>query len=397
MISNDWTPIRLFEPLNLETFIHEYWEHQPFLLQREFGPYFDSLLNLGDVDNILDTGQLCVNELRLARNNHILNLTEYERKDTAEIDVLAVIEHYRNGASLVFKSLNKRHPPLAKLCIRLAHMFNARVWANVYVTPAASQALEAHFDTHDVFILQIHGQKTWQIYDAAISLPMPQQLVGVQRNELPKKLFTCQLKSGDLLYLPRGYIHEASTETKPSTHITIALQTVTWAELLSNFVNLVASQEPALRRSIPHTEPNETAELEKTCYQLLQGLRQFKPAFFEAYMKCIESQIQELPSATPGSLSLENQLDTINDETVVIRRDDARYFSNIRDNMFIIKHGNREIKLPVVLAPILDFLLSGNEICLAELSQFMDKEARDNLIQVLLRERILAISGTRSE
>ena len=57
----------------------------------------------------------------------------------------------------------------------------------------------------------------------------------MRRDELESgPVLECTLEPGDLLYMPRGFIHEASTkEDQHSLHITLsAAQKNTWGDLL---------------------------------------------------------------------------------------------------------------------------------------------------------------------
>jgi hypothetical protein len=49
------------------------------------------------------------------------------------------------------------------------------VQVNAYLTPPASRGLGVHHDTHDVFVLQVHGRKLWQVWDAAVPFPLGHQ------------------------------------------------------------------------------------------------------------------------------------------------------------------------------------------------------------------------------
>lgn len=402
MDHGSWTPTRLLSPLGCEAFISEYWERAPFFLQRDARGYFESLLTRGDVDDILATGRLSVDELRLVRKDDVIGWSDYGRNGTASnggaggVDVRAVADQYRNGASLVLKSLNKRQPALARLCARLSATFHARVWANVYVTPGSSQALERHYDTHDVFVLQIHGQKTWHVYDLEVSWPTADQEV-VPPSQESSELLTCRLNAGDVLYIPRGYVHEASTEAEPSTHITIAVETTTWAELLGEFIQMVAKQEPSLRRSVPLANTGDVADVKATWRELLDKLPRFEPTLLEACRKSIELKAKALAELTPGPLSLEDSLSEVGDETVVSRRDGICYSLTAEEDKLVIRHDERQIKLPVVLTPIVDCLLSGDDVRLAELSALMDAGSRDHLVRTLLRERVLTVVAENAD
>lgn len=43
---------------------------------------------------------------------------------------------------------------------------------NLYYSPRSSQALPKHFDLHDVFVLQIYGQKQWTLFDSNVETPL---------------------------------------------------------------------------------------------------------------------------------------------------------------------------------------------------------------------------------
>lgn len=56
---------------------------------------------------------------------------------------------------------------------------------------------------------------------------------------------------GALLYLPRGFIHEAVTDEAMSLHFTASLNTVRWAAFLKELVQVIAEDVIDLRTSIP--------------------------------------------------------------------------------------------------------------------------------------------------
>ena len=79
-----------------------------------------------------------------------------------------------------------------------------------------------------------------------------------QKHELEDPIFTTELNPGDLLYLPRGYIHEAmSVKETHSLHLTISTQYKnTWGDLMNELTAsaLQKSSEDNLdwRKSLPN-------------------------------------------------------------------------------------------------------------------------------------------------
>ncbi|KAJ1449256.1 hypothetical protein M885DRAFT_573030 [Pelagophyceae sp. CCMP2097] len=112
--------------------------------------------------------------------------------------------------------------------------FAAACSVNVYCTPAGAQALDAHHDDHDVFVVQLAGRKQWRLYAAGGAL-LPR--LGDARltpgdAALRGAHATVSLEPGDVLYVPRGTVHAATANgAAHSIHATIGLDLVpmiTW-------------------------------------------------------------------------------------------------------------------------------------------------------------------------
>ena len=108
---------------------------------------------------------------------------------------------------------------------RLECLFGSLVGANVYITPHDSQGLPAHHDDIEAFVVQLEGTKRWLLYaPTSINLPDSYELASVPLLGPPTHDIT--LTPGDILYFPRGVVHQArtplSTATDYSTHITIS-------------------------------------------------------------------------------------------------------------------------------------------------------------------------------
>ena len=134
------------------------------------------------------------------------------------------------------------------------------MFCNVYCTPPGAQTVPCHTDDRDVFVLQVHGAKQWTVYaEPPVVLPYKEEEVGkkVRGGEsaapasgatsktkgnindeqsppdtpayMKSKCFEGVIECGDVLYLPRGFAHEAKALAgSPSVHLTIAVQTSDW-------------------------------------------------------------------------------------------------------------------------------------------------------------------------
>ena len=98
-------------------------------------------------------------------------------------------------------------------------------------------ALAAHYDDVDVFVLQVKGKKTWSLFSSRNEQEvLPLFSSGDFDEEELGKPCEVDLGPGDLLYLPRGAIHRARTDKAGSSlHLTISANHLnTWANLLED-------------------------------------------------------------------------------------------------------------------------------------------------------------------
>ena len=223
---------------------------------------FDGLISIAQVDRIVTNIDLREGQLDLAdasRTAHTLQLCRFRRL-------------YRSRRGGGFSS-RRRHHHLAAgapdrafaraLLPRAGIVFSAHVQTNLYLTPPNAQGFKTHYDNHDVFVLQMEGEKSWRLYEKPIDTPFRGEAFhcGVHKAAQLQQEFV--LKAGDCAYVPRGLMHDALTSgDAPSLHITVGLITRTWADLMLEAVSEVALRTPELRRSLPpgfaHSEFDRT-------------------------------------------------------------------------------------------------------------------------------------------
>ncbi|MEU3470079.1 cupin domain-containing protein [Streptomyces sp. NPDC006687] len=166
-------------------------------------------------------------------------------------DVRRTAGELAEGASLVMQGLQEYSEPLARFTRRLAHDTSRPVHVNAYVTPPKSQGFAAHFDPRDSFVVQVEGSKVWTLREPVLPAPLaheswdrlrerPEWTTERLKAMEPWKVLT--LEPGDVLWLPRGWVHSARSEGVSSLHLTLSLTAWTehWAvgELLSRIVEV---------------------------------------------------------------------------------------------------------------------------------------------------------------
>lgn len=247
----------LISPVKTDTFFKEFWEQKPLLIQRDdpaLATYYQSLFRLTDLKSLCSRGMYygrdvnvcrCVNGKKKVLNKdgkaHFLQL----RKDFDQ-----------KRATIQFHQPQRFKDELWRIQEKLECYFGSLVGSNVYITPAGSQGLPPHYDDVEVFILQLEGEKHWRLYHPTVPLAREYSVEAEDRIGRPTHEFT--LKPGDLLYFPRGTIHQADTPPglAHSTHVTISTyQNNSWGDFLldtiSGLVFDAAKEDVALRAGIP--------------------------------------------------------------------------------------------------------------------------------------------------
>ena len=240
----------LINPINPETFFNEYWEKQPLLIRRAQQEYFAPLLSLDDVDRAITTLNLTYPNITIKNAEKEVRVADYTATSGA-LDVAAVYQLFNEGSTIVLAFLDSVLPPLAWLCRGLEGELNFPLQANVYLTPARGQGAKHHYDTHDVFVLQMVGSKRWTMYGTPVELPLGSQDFDPQIHDRGAPSMEFELEPGDLAYIPRGIMHDARSSEQLSLHITVGVLCYRWADLLLEFVAESTLRDPALRRGLP--------------------------------------------------------------------------------------------------------------------------------------------------
>jgi len=147
-----------------------------------------------------------------------------------------VIDGYRDGATVVLQGLHLTDPHLARFANNVALELDQPVQLNAYLSPAAAQGLDLHFDYHDVFVVQLEGTKRWRVWAPNDRTRQP---IGGKHaiprptfDEVGDPLLDLVLEPGDVLYLPRGHPHVAETTDRASAHLTVGLLAITWHRVI---------------------------------------------------------------------------------------------------------------------------------------------------------------------
>jgi ribosomal protein L16 Arg81 hydroxylase len=175
-----------------------------------------------------------------------------------------------SGATLVLNGMEARSAIARRLSREISEFAGFLTLSNAYVSFGGSGSFGAHWDTHDVVVLQQVGRKRWRVYPPTFPLPLPAQTSresGQVAESKPR--LDIVLEAGDLLYLPRGWWHEVTPLAEPSVHLSVGVYVPSVFDALEWLCRRVLPHELAARRG---AIDDTTATRDLTA--LLDSLRQ---------------------------------------------------------------------------------------------------------------------------
>jgi lysine-specific demethylase/histidyl-hydroxylase NO66 len=255
-------PLLRLTGLSIGEFAATSWGACPFVRRAmPSGGGFSDLLSLAAVDELLSERGLRTPFVRMTRDGNVLAPHRFTRGGGAGADIAdqvaddKVLAEFAAGATLVLQGLHRTWPPLAEFAVALCAQLGHPVQINAYVTPPQNQGFAPHYDVHDVFVLQFAGRKRWRVHEPVIVAPLRDQpwdarkaAVAARAAEPP--LMETLLESGDSMYLPRGYIHAATSLGEISGHLTVGVHPLT-RHTLATDVFAALADDVELRRSLP--------------------------------------------------------------------------------------------------------------------------------------------------
>jgi hypothetical protein len=307
------TPVALARLCSAPDFAGQVWARRAWLSRAADLPgRVDDLFSLAAVDELLSRRALRTPFLRLAKDGRIVAPARYTGSGGVGAGVAdqvrddAVLELFADGTTAVLQGVHRLWPPVGALAADLAAELGHPVQVNSYVTPPQSQGFSPHYDTHDVFVLQVAGRKRWRVHAPVREAPLPGEDWAQVADEVRSRaseapLVDDVLHPGDCLYLPRGFLHSAVALGETSAHLTFGVHPLTAHDV----VRALVDQLPAdgWRESLPAgfdpAGPDGAAVVEQVRDRLAAALASLDPAGVAATLQDRRSSQQRPEPLAP--------------------------------------------------------------------------------------------------
>ena len=383
-------------------FAEQYWGRRPLLTRAAQLPArFDDLLGESAVDELLSRRGLRTPFLRVAKDGDIVAPARYTRGGGAGAgagDQVAddmVLQQLDCGATLVLQALHRTWPPLVTFGSQLSGELGHPVQINAYVTPPQNRGFAAHYDVHDVFVLQVAGRKQWRVYSPVLAEPLRDQPWDQRRSAVAQRahetpLIDEVLAPGDALYLPRGYLHSAVAIGELSIHLTVGVHPLTRYQLVRHLLDAAAS-DPALRMSLPMgVDLGDPAVLEPHLRDTVSALRSYLDTIsVEPVAERITSDLIRQTRAAPiAPLEQLAAAESVDAATLLRLRPGLRC-TLVRDDAGLrLRMLDKAVPLPLGAEAALKTVLVGRAFAPGELPG-LDPVEQLALVRTLLREAVV--------
>ncbi len=388
-----------------DAFARDVWGRAPLLSRAESLPAsFTDLLDAAGVDELVSTRGLRTPFLRVAKAGSTLASREFTAAGgvgagvTDQVSDDRLVALFVDGASMVLQALHRTWPPVVSFAADLAAELGHPVQVNAYVTPPQSQGFSDHYDVHDVFVLQVEGEKRWMVRQPVHPAPLRDQpwtdhAPDVARAAQEEPLLDVVLRPGDCLYLPRGFLHAATALGGVSTHLTVGVHTWTRHALAEELVQVLLAElarDADVRASLPLGA--DVGSVESIGEDLDVVLGKLGAVLDELDAGALATRLRQRSrtarrAAPVGPLAQARAAAAVNDESRVVLR--GHLYASLHRSAVGLTLESRagRLELDAADGPSVDVLLRGAPVRVADLTG--DPGAAECLVRRLLAAAVV--------
>ncbi|MGA8114433.1 MAG: cupin domain-containing protein [Actinocatenispora sp.] len=225
----------------------------------------EAVLSLADVDALFDHGSLQQQMVSVVADGQRVPHGRYtwagrpiQPGFSTVVRGGAISRLLRDKSTVVLESLHRTWRPLGDLCRRLSYETGLPIGANAFLTPRGAQGFAHHYDTHSVLIVQTSGSKTWQLHPPVRTDPLEHQPFRAgdlsdadwERLRHGEPALEVVLRGGDVLWIPRGWIHNGFATGEHSLHVSLSFPALTPHWIATELVRRLDTRD-ALRAEVP--------------------------------------------------------------------------------------------------------------------------------------------------
>lgn len=344
---------KMLEPMSAEEFRSSYFNRSSVHIQGQSGR-FAGLLGWEGINGILDTS--------IFPDRDILLVREREFKEFKSVG--EVRRAINEGYTLIINNLHKRHLAVGTLAESAGSFFGESCQVNMYLSHPEFPGFDVHYDTHDVLVLQICGQKNWQIHMPTLEKPTILSKASEGASPTTAPYMDVVTKEGDLLYIPRGHWHIARpAAAEPSLHLTLGILSRTGLDFLE-WLKGELSDDALWRDSFTFQREGYAEKLVASIVDTMSSGEIFQKYRRYCMMNLWRQSHLGLPLAysSIAKFGLTNQTVYVPPLLPVVKEE--------AQSCITLLFGNCRVNLRKEACALVDHLLAGNDLDLSRLSEY---------------------------
>ncbi|MYF29535.1 MAG: hypothetical protein F4169_11900 [Gammaproteobacteria bacterium] len=351
---------------------------------------FSGTVSSDALGRVLGTFGLSLPQVRVVRFDRPVKRSEYSWGGL--VDPMRVGRLFAEGSTVIFEALHDRHEPLRRLCAALAAQAGTRAQTNIYLTPPDSQGFKPHWDTHDVFVMQVEGSKRWRIYDGGCELPVASQTFDLEKHGPGSVEAEFEVSAGDVVYIPRGIMHAAETRDEASLHVTLGMIAYPWAEFLGQCLGELVLRDSRWREDLPF---GFVADAESGFSAVEAELRNRLAALADEIdvEAVLLQKLDDVGAAfrprASDYLAQSMHAEHLEPGDSVRCRPGLHYRMEKRDGRVLVFSSGRQLDFPDVAEKTVAAVLNGGPVAAGAIADGLDWSGRKAVLETMIREGIL--------
>jgi lysine-specific demethylase/histidyl-hydroxylase NO66 len=382
---------RLIAPVSPGLFMAEHWERRPLHVARPVPSWCAGLPAVADIDALVRNA--APSDVRFVRTERGAGKEMEVPATDDRADLYAAYRAYGDGWTIVINAVHGTSAVVGRLAADLEEAVAHKVGVNLYFTPPDAQGFAPHCDGHDVFVLQVAGEKHWRVYQWSVVLPLEEQEVPIDRERLGPPLIDATLAPGHVLYIPRGFIHAGVAGGAASAHLTIGMHPIRWADLVREVVGVAAERDVGLRRSLPSRGDSpapRNADLRDRLSVLLAATTDAS-IVREAFGRLKRRRVHGTLPVLGGHFAAIDDARSVGMRTVVMRRPGIVCSVRVEKDRAVLEFGANRVDGPAAIEPALRFITRNERFTAAGLPDILTNSSKLVLARRLVTEGVLSV------
>ena len=385
----------LISPLSVADFLADYWEKTFLHLRGNEPGRFSNYFSLRDVDRWLTAAQ---GDLYISAPRGSDAGTE--KVDPREVTLSVAYTAFTRGSLLVLKPMTG-WPSLQGLIKALGKQFQAEIEVEAHLAPEGTKIFPPFVAGHDVLVLQVEGERIWQLHEFSLLQVNPVQKRNMNfteewygRTKTPVLAEVC-LKPGDLLFIPHGMGHHAVAEHGACLHLEFSIRPLYWMDFLKIAAECAALHSQDLRRALPPgfvADPEICERMRQTFEHVMKTFQEIT-SFDEVVAVAKRNRIASQRYPADGHFTQLATIEELTADAMVERRPDLLCYveevvDTLRNPRIAIFFGNEHVSAPPSVRRSLEFIRDHPRFRVSEIPG-LDEKGRLALVRRLIVEGML--------